>query len=155
VQILEDHHKRLIEIAGFLGDPAEEVGRPVPDAVKSTSAPEAQSISVGRLTLGSSRAGTSFPSKAAVARAAAYSIVGDSDAEAEAQFKWIDSQIDEEATSRFVGRATQQPETSFQHGFKELLRQTALGLTGYWNVGNPDKQAETIRALHEAGYEGV
>ncbi len=84
-----------------------------------------------------------------------YSIVGDTDAEAEALFKWIDSQIDEEATSRFVGRATQQPETSFQHGFKELLRQTALGLTGYWNVGNPDKQAETIRALFGVGYEGV
>ena len=54
-----------------------------------------------------------------------------------------------------IGRATQQPETSFQHGFKELLRQTALGLTGYWNVGSPDKQAETIRALFGAGYEGV
>ena len=60
-----------------------------------------------------------------------YSIVADTDAEAEALFKWIDSQIDEEATSRFVGRAMQQPETSFQHGFKELLRQTVLGLTGY------------------------
>ncbi len=81
-----------------------------------------------------------------------YNIVGDTDAEAQARFSWIDSQIDQEAASRFLGRATQQPETSFQH---EQFRHIALGLSGYWSIGDPDTQAETIQALYELGYEGV
>ena len=90
-----------------------------------------------------------------------YNIFGDTDAQAKERFDWIANEMDEDATNRFIARATSQPEMSYGEEFgsqvsKDDALKFALGLGGWWMVGSPETQAELIRMLHDdCGMEGI